>query len=89
MLAGTPDIVRVHVRGNLLYQLPGFTQDKAVHHMLRIVLHLCRISRAFVGSIRIESEEVIDVPQRKHHLSYPFTNPLLGHNQVAAAQNRR
>ena len=89
MLAGAPDIVRVHVRGNLLYQLPGFTQDKTIHHMLRIVLHLCRISRAFVGSIRIESEEVIDVPERKHHLSYPFTNALLGHNQVAAAQNWR
>ena len=89
VLAGVPDVVGVHRRGDLFNHLAGLAEDEAVHHVLRVVLELGAVALTVVGGVGVQGEEVVDVPQRQHNLANALADALLGHNQVAAAQNRR
>ena len=42
-----------------------------------------------ISSVRIQGEEVVRAPHRQHNLANGVANAIGGHNQVAAAQNRR
>ena len=88
-LGGGPDVVLVEEPLGVRDQGAGLGQDVAVHHVLGLVPRLGVVALSPAGGVRVEAEEVVDVPQRQDHLPHAVADSLLGDHQVPAAQDGR
>ena len=79
--------------GRRLHQATGAGQQVAVHLGQRGHLVGAQQARVIPGtavrSVRIQREEIVRAPHRQHDLTHRITDAIGGHDQVAAAQDRR
>ena len=86
-LGGVGDLVGIQCFGHLADQLSGGGQHVLIQRVGGTGGELRLVSGPVVGGVRVEVEEVPDIPQWQQYLTYSITDTLLGNNQVAAAQD--
>ena len=75
----------VKVQGDIADDLAGLREQVAVEHVGRVDAK----GGGVLGSVGVQREEVIAVPEWQHQLAHSLPDALLGHHQVAPADHRR
>ena len=75
----------VKVQGDIADDLASLSEQIAVEHVGRVSAK----GGGVCGSVGVQREKVVAVPERQHELAHSLADALLGHHEVAPADYRR